>query len=342
MKHTPRQTVGVMIAAYNAADTIARAVGSALACERVAEVIVVDDASSDLTAAAAEAADDGSGRLTVIRQTRNQGPAAARNTALRRLTTAWVTVLDADDYLLPGRFERMTAMAESADLLADLPIRTFEGEAAQTPEPWPASSRVIDFEGFVLGNLSRRGQERIELGFVKPLMRRAFLQAHGLAYRDLRLGEDYELYARALGLGARMRLTGPQGYVAVVRADSLSGRHSIEDLRRLRDCDRSLAALPALSEADRRALRRHSANVDCKLQWRLLIEAVKHRHPGAAIATFRSPQVGLYLIARLAEQAWLRGIGKGPDRRPPPTAPTAAGNQAGYRETLSERELSWP
>jgi succinoglycan biosynthesis protein ExoU len=60
--------IGVVIAAWNAAPTIGRAIASALVQPEVAEVIVVDDASADETMAAALAADD--------------GPAAARNRAI--------------------------------------------------------------------------------------------------------------------------------------------------------------------------------------------------------------------------------------------------------------------
>ena len=122
----------------------------------------------------------------------------------------------------------------------------------------------------------------------------------------LRLGEDYEFYARALGLGARFLAGGEAGYVSVERPGSLSKQHSPEDLRSLRDCDADLETLPSLSEVDRRALKRHWTSVDNRLQWRLLIEAVKRRDGPAMVRTFHTPQSALYLAARLAEQAWLR------------------------------------
>ena len=63
------------------------------------------------------------------------------------------------------------------------------------------------------------------------MLRRSFLDAHGLRYNeDLRLGEDYDLYARALAKGARYKVVHGCGYAAVVRSDSLSGRHKTRDL----------------------------------------------------------------------------------------------------------------
>jgi succinoglycan biosynthesis protein ExoU len=139
-------------------------------------------------------------------------------------------------------------------------------------------------------------------------MRRSFLDAHGLRYRpELRLGEDYEMYARALALGAQFKLTPPAGYVSVERAGSLSRDHGEDELRRLRDCDAELARIRPLRRAERRALARHTASVDNRLQWVRLIHAVKTGDLSAALSTLRSPQVAFYLAARLAEQAWLRG-----------------------------------
>lgn len=140
-------------------------------------------------------------------------------------------------------------------------------------------------------------------------MRRSFFERHGLRYQEhMRLGEDYELYARALGLGATLLLVPAQGYVSVVRANSLSGCHSEEDLRQLRDCNIGLAALPRLNAEDKKALRRHYLDTDCRLQWRLLILAVKQGNPKQILATFLRPlPVPLYLLGQLLEQVILRG-----------------------------------
>jgi succinoglycan biosynthesis protein ExoU len=77
-------------------------------------------------------------------------------------------------------------------------------------------------------------------------------------------------------------------------------------LLRLRDCDDGLASIRPLRADEQRALRRHWNSVDCRLQWRRLISAVKNRDVGAAVSTFRSPEAAAFLAARLGEQAWLR------------------------------------
>lgn len=111
--------VTVIIAAYNAQATIARANWSALAEAEVAEVVVVDDASRDETLNVARVTDDGSGRLKFIALSVNGGLSRARNEALKASSSPWVTVLDADDFFLPGRMKGLLAYANEADLIAD-------------------------------------------------------------------------------------------------------------------------------------------------------------------------------------------------------------------------------
>jgi len=62
-----------------------------------------------------------------------------------------------------------------------------------------------------------------------------------------------------------------------------------------------------LKEADKAAIRKHYLSVDCRLQWRLLINAVKGRNLRAALATFLRPYpVPLYLMEQLIKQAYIR------------------------------------
>ncbi len=310
---TQSPSVAVIIAAYRAQGVVGRAVRSALAQPETRQVVVAVDACPENTAAAARAADDGSGRLLVLEEKTNRGPAGARNAALAHAGGRWVTVLDADDFLEPGRFARLLNYAVGQDFVADDLLLVPEGgeDGPRTPM-WftgPAAPVTLDLERFVAANLPRPGGgARRELGFLKPLMRHAFLQDHGLRYEEtLRLGEDFHLYARALAAGARFLLTPAQGYVAVRRPDSLSGAHTTRDLKALRDAVAALAAAPDLAPEARRALRRHQRFTDKKYQWRRLIEAVKARAPGEAAACFtRHPAVSAYLAGQLLDQARLR------------------------------------
>ncbi len=265
----------VIIAAKNAAGTIARAIGSALREKRVAEVVVVDDGSTDATAQVARAADDSSGRLAILSLDRNRGPAFARNHAIAHSSAPLIAILDADDFFLEGRFDRLLD-GDDWDFVADNIVFVDERDATQ-PEPavpdFAAEPRFLDLTGFVEGNISRRGAARGETGFLKPVMRRSFLDAHGLAYDEkLRLGEDYDLYARALLKGARYKVVHGCGYGAVVRADSLSGRHRTADLKRLYEADRAILALPGAGDRAEAALRRHERHMRARYELRRFLD----------------------------------------------------------------------
>ncbi len=90
----------VVIPAYNAAATLARAIESVRAQTWPAhEVIVVDDGSSDATAEVAARFGD---EVRLTRQP-NQGVAAARNRGAREASGDWLAFLDADDWYAPDR-----------------------------------------------------------------------------------------------------------------------------------------------------------------------------------------------------------------------------------------------
>ena len=268
--------VCVIIAAWNAERTIARAIASALAQTEVGEVIVVDDASSDATAAVAAAADDGSGRLTVLRQDRNGGPSAARNRALAHSRAEHVAVLDADDYLLPGRFAALLAIPGWDAIADNIAFVTEECDRAGAPppvEPGDYPARVLTLEALIAGSISRREAPRGELSFIKPVIRRAFLDAHGLRYDEaLRLSEDFVLYARMLAAGARFLTVARCGYVAVERGGSLSGSHTAADLGALLGAVDSWSAEASLGATDRAGLARYRARLSANYRHRRLLD----------------------------------------------------------------------
>jgi succinoglycan biosynthesis protein ExoU len=270
----PPAQVCVIIAAKDASRTIGRAVRSALAEGEVSEVLVVDDGSADSTAEAALAAEDGTGRLRILRLDTNSGPAFARNHAIGHSTAPLIAILDADDFFLPGRFSRLLAQPDW-DLIADNIVFLDEAAASDgiNVAGFDPSPRFLGLAEFVSGNISRRNARRGEIGFLKPVMRREFLETSGLRYSDeLRLGEDYELYVRALARGGRYKLIHSCGYGAVVRADSLSGRHRTGDLKRLYEADRAILRSERLDPAAEAAIRRHERHVRGRYELRHFLD----------------------------------------------------------------------
>ncbi len=106
--------VSVLVAAYNAAATLDATLASALAQSHAdLEVLVVDDGSTDDTAALAAAWAARDPRLRLIRQP-NRGVAAARNRALREARGEFIAPLDADDLWAPAKLERLVARLRAA------------------------------------------------------------------------------------------------------------------------------------------------------------------------------------------------------------------------------------
>lgn len=84
----------VVIPAYNAEQTIARAIDSVLAQSHGNyEVIVVDDASSDTTAQIVQRYTD----VIFIQNTENTGSSGTRNKGIDKATGSYIAFLDADD-----------------------------------------------------------------------------------------------------------------------------------------------------------------------------------------------------------------------------------------------------
>ncbi|WP_181707486.1 glycosyltransferase family 2 protein [Chthonobacter rhizosphaerae] len=93
--------LAAVIPAYNSAGTIGPLVADLLRQPFVAQVIVVDDASTDTTASTASLAASGDPRFRLVRQPENRGAGAARNRGMLEITAPYAVFLDADDAIVP-------------------------------------------------------------------------------------------------------------------------------------------------------------------------------------------------------------------------------------------------
>ena len=110
--------VSIVMATYNRASTLARAIESVLAQDHTDwELLIVDDGSTDATAELLASFNDG--RISVVRLPRNQGVAAARNVALERMKGEWFTLLDSDDEILPEALGRLLRVPQEVDAAID-------------------------------------------------------------------------------------------------------------------------------------------------------------------------------------------------------------------------------
>jgi glycosyltransferase involved in cell wall biosynthesis len=102
--------ISAIIPTYNYARYVTRAVDSALhQTYPLAEVIVVDDGSTDNTREVLSAYGD---RIRYVYQ-ENRGLAGARNTGIRNARSPWVAYLDSDDTWFPEKIERQVKVVEA-------------------------------------------------------------------------------------------------------------------------------------------------------------------------------------------------------------------------------------
>ena len=177
--------VTAVIPAYQRVDLVGRAVLSALHQfpVRAAEVLVVDDGSTDGTGDLAE-------RLgaRVVRQV-NAGEGAARNTGLRHASTAGVAFLDSDDAWLPGHL---------ATLVPHLPGRVLVGSVARAVP----SGKLVGYPGrhpSVIDPRSVIWPDSPVLPSAVLVDRAAALAVGG--FGDLPRGADLEFWIRLLQTG---------------------------------------------------------------------------------------------------------------------------------------------
>ncbi|MFI1563938.1 glycosyltransferase [Streptomyces sp. NPDC020490] len=153
------------------------------------EIIVVDDGSTDGTAAElARLTEVYPGLMQVVRQANSGGPSAPRNAGLDRARGEFVFFLDADDHLGPEALERMVAMSveNGTDIVLgkmvgiggrDLPQSMFKRSQPKTDV---FTSRVY----WALNPLK--------------LFRRKLIEKHGLRFpTGLPIGEDQPFVALA-------------------------------------------------------------------------------------------------------------------------------------------------
>ena len=102
----PRLTV--IITTFNRKKLLPRAIESIRKEGTDAEIIIVDDASTDGTREYGESLEG----VQYIRQDSNRGTAAARNTGIRHCRTELIAFLDDDDWRLPGTLSAQIALLD--------------------------------------------------------------------------------------------------------------------------------------------------------------------------------------------------------------------------------------
>jgi hypothetical protein len=187
--------VTTIIPVHNRPVLLGEAVASVLRqAYRPIEVIVVDDGSTDETAAAADALARTHGAVRVVHRP-NGGPGAARETGRRLARGEYVQYLDSDDVLLPGKFERqVSGLCARPDCGV-----SYGTTLASVGRPWKRTGEAIEtmFPAFLASRWWHTST---------PLYRRSVVDAAG-PWADLWQEEDWEYDCRVAALGVRLHHT---------------------------------------------------------------------------------------------------------------------------------------
>jgi glycosyltransferase involved in cell wall biosynthesis len=143
-RHSP--LFSVLITTYNRQDQIKRCIGS---CTRQTfddfEIVVVDDASTDDTAAVLGTIADP--RLRVVTHPTNRGISAARATAVDHARGEWLVMLDSDWELVPDSLARLRALIdELPEGVCIIRSRLEWDDGTVSPDVMP-TARVTDYHG---------------------------------------------------------------------------------------------------------------------------------------------------------------------------------------------------
>ena len=184
--------VSVIIPVRNRPALLAEAVASVLAqTYRPIEAIIVDDGSTDETAAVGRALAAAHPDEVRFLQTAAVGVAAARNTGLAVAKGEFVQFLDSDDLLMPEKFARQVGGLRDHPECGISYCRTREyrlgGDWSGLPARRTAETFVHLFPQLLMGRI---------WAAPSPLYRRDVVAANG-PFRELAIYEDWEYEGRA-------------------------------------------------------------------------------------------------------------------------------------------------
>lgn len=179
--------VSVVLPAWNAAATLAEAIGSVQAQDGPSwELIVVDDASTDTTARIAAVAARTDARIRVARLAARGGAAAARNQGLLLARARRVAFLDADDLWLPGKLAAQMRHMEATG--AGLSFTGYVYQRRDGVERRVHVPECIDHAGLLAGNV---------IGCLTVMIDRARVDGP-VAFPPLQRRQDFALWLRLL------------------------------------------------------------------------------------------------------------------------------------------------
>ena len=178
--------VSVVVPTFDRASVLPRALDSVIEQTRLpAEVIVVDDGSTDATAELVESRFPG---VRLLRQ-ENRGVSAARNRGIEASRGEWIALLDSDDEWRPRKLEmQLSALEAQPDL-----------RICHTDEIWIRQGRRVNPRQIHAKHGGWIFEHCLPLCAMSPssiVIHRSIFEAVGMFNEALPACEDYDLWLR--------------------------------------------------------------------------------------------------------------------------------------------------
>lgn len=191
--------ISVIIAARDRADSLARALRSVAAQQPrpPAEIVVVDDGSTDSTSAVAE--EHGA---RVVRLETSRGAAGARNVGIAAARMPWIAPLDSDDEWVPHTLATLWQARADHVLVTGTSLRV-------GPAHRRALNRAPGRDPIVMTSPADLVWPQNLVAASGVLVRRAAIAAAGYYDESLAAAEDFDLWLRVLERGTGIAVPAP-------------------------------------------------------------------------------------------------------------------------------------
>lgn len=250
--------LSIIVPVYNAGSFLPECIDSIAAADiGNAEVIFIDDGSTDGSAALCEERIAGCPNMRLIRM-KNSGPSAARNRGIDEAAGEYISFIDSDDYIDPAAFRRSALCLNGrtdADILASDFRRVSDNgcvldrvfQIDDSPEPIEDAGYMAKFlaAGDCVWNVWRY------------IFRKQFLLDKGLRFEEgVDCAEDLQFSVRALMSAEKtVFFHNPYYFYRVNYGNTLTRKYTLDRVRDLLDMLQSTAAyLKGIDSAESRSL----------------------------------------------------------------------------------------
>jgi glycosyltransferase involved in cell wall biosynthesis len=194
----PERFLAVLVPVYNEAGTVGEVLRRVLEQPAVAEVVVVDDGSTDATRAEVEKVATGEPRVRLVSHPHNRGKGAALRTGIAALTAPVTVIQDADLEYDPAEYSQLLAPILAGRADAVFGSRFIGGQAHRVLYFWHmAGNRLLTLFSNMMTNLNLTDMECGHKAFLTDKLRAMTLREDGF-------GIEPEFAAQAARLGLRL------------------------------------------------------------------------------------------------------------------------------------------